>query len=1395
MSVVAKIEPRVIPTYPVGVPEKNPVFFEKRVYQGSNGKVYPVPFIDKVFDVPQDVTYQSARLENEFVRLVMLPEIGGRIFIGQDKTNADYDFFYRQDVIKPALVGLAGPWISGGVEFNWPQHHRPGTFMPADVFIEKEDDGARTVWMSEHDPLNRLKGMHGIRLRPGSSLIELRARLYNRTPFTQTFLWWANVAAMVHNQYQSFFPPDVTYVADHAVRAMSSFPIAENPYYGVDYQNLPGTNDLSWYKNIPVPTSYMVCQTRFDFFGGYDFKAGGGFVHVANRHIAPGKKQWTWGDHEFGHAWDRELTDTNGPYIELMAGVYTDNQPDFSYLAPYETKTFSQYWWPIQGIGPVQQANERIALRMVVRDDRMIELGVCVSEKIHGALISIRQGNRLLLESKISLKPGESWKHTELRFSGENPCELAATIRDADGEILLVYRPVDTSPAIREREVATEPPAPADITSADELYFTGEHLELYRHPTRSPEIYWKEALARDPGDARCNIGTGRRALKQGRWSDAEENFRKAIARLTRRHPNPETGEAHFFLGLALVFQGRHETAYPVFYKATWNHAWRSSAYYQLACLDCRRRDFETAMGHLEESLATNSDHTKAMVLQALIAHRLSDDGNAEEIIADVLELDPLDHWAAVAADCIRHGKINIPKNSRNDAQTILDIAFDFIEAGFNTEAIALLDAHHKSPIAPVAVPNPLERTAMTHYLRAWLTRAPADLAEARRQSPDYFFPSRPHEQLVLEWAVAGASGSCSSISGASGSVPNGKPDLKTPDTRRQEPEAPATFIPTFLHPDKPIDRYKINLPHWRQEGATYAITFRLADSLPKSVIDEYMTEKQRLYSMLEKAIADGDETMARNCDERLRELYSSRVESALDAGHGACLMNDPEIARIVADAIRHFDGDRYELAAWCLMPNHVHLIIKPRAGHQLGDIIRGIKTFSANQANKLLSRTGAFWMEEYYDHIIRDMDDFHNQLAYLKRNPAKLRNWPWLGWRKVAGASGSCSSVSGASGSVPNGKPDLKTPHTRRQEPEAPATDPVAAYALGNYYYDLKRHEDAIALWQRAADDGAGFATLHRNLGIALWNVRHDGGAARACYLKALDLEGTDPRLVSEYDQLRAKLNDPLADRLAFLERHRELVLQRDDCTVALASLYNLTGKPDQALALVTSRRFHPWEGGEGAVLRQFTTAHLLLGRKALEGGDTSAALDHFTGAMQTPGSLGEAYHLLQAKADVNYWIGRALKQLGRLAEARNHFKQSAEESGDFSEMAVTAHSPLTYYRGLSLRELGREDQAKAVFEDLRAYATAKLGETAAIDYFATSLPNLLVFEEDLQARRDAENHLLIALACHGLGDPEAAQSHLAQTLAFTNSDQRAADLAADLLNHASLTRMTMDGK
>ncbi|HUC85619.1 MAG TPA: DUF5107 domain-containing protein, partial [Candidatus Acidoferrales bacterium] len=375
-----------LPTYLPAAPDKNPMFLEKRVYQGSNGKVYPLPFTDRIADKPVDRKWKAIWIENEYLRVLILPELGGRIHAIQDKTNG-YDLIYHQPVIKSALVGLAGPWVSGGIEFNWPQHHRPATFLPVDVEIEKHTDGSATVWCSDHDPMCRMKGMLGVCLHPAQACVELKVRVYNRTPHTQTFLWWANIATRVHESYQSFFPPDVYFVADHARRSLSEYPLAKGHYYGVCYgergrKGVPAgevpshfvppscggktpvdyaANDLLFYANIPVPTSYMCMGSRGDFFGGYDHAAQAGMVHLANHHISPGKKQWTWGNHEFGYAWDRNLTEPDakgeyGPYIEIMAGVYTDNQPDFSFLQPGETKAWSQFLYPIQKIGPAQQA-------------------------------------------------------------------------------------------------------------------------------------------------------------------------------------------------------------------------------------------------------------------------------------------------------------------------------------------------------------------------------------------------------------------------------------------------------------------------------------------------------------------------------------------------------------------------------------------------------------------------------------------------------------------------------------------------------------------------------------------------------------------------------------------------------------------------------------------------------------------------------------------------------------------------------------------------------------------------------------------------------------------------------------------------------------------------------
>jgi len=736
----------VIPTYPVQDADPNPMFLEKRVYQGSSGRVYPNPFTDKVALEKKDQTYRAIMLENEYIQLMILPEIGGRIHAGLDKTNG-YDFFYRQHVIKPALVGLLGPWISGGVEFNWPQHHRPSTYMPVHASIEEHADGSRTVWLSEHDPMLRMKGMVGICLAPGKAIIETKVRLYNRTPLPQTFLWWANVAVRVHDQYQAFFPPDVTFVADHAKRAISSFPIARNTYYGVDYR--PGT-DISWYKNIPVPTSYMVTESKYDFFGGYDYACQAGVVHTSNHRVAPGKKLWTWGNAEFGYAWDRNLTDNDGPYVELMAGAYTDNQPDFSWLQPFETKTFSQYWYPIQHIGPAKNANTQAAVNLEF-GAATARVAVAVTSPSNVRIVLECNGS-VMMDEEATVAPGRPFIKM-IATDQAPPEQYTLIVRASGGEDLIAYQPEPRVQAAIPAP-ATEPPKPAQIATVEELYLTGFHLEQYRHATRLPDTYWIEGLKRDPENAQLNNAVGLLHLRKGEFVEAEDRFARAVRRLTYRNPNPYDGEPCYNLGLVRLYQGKMSDAYDAFYKSSWNYAWRSASNYALASISTSRGDLAVAMAEVEQSLLTNSENLKASALKASLFRRMGRNAEARALIEDSLARDRLDFRAMAERFLLSRREDDLRAwiaALNGDVQTLLDVTFDLAWEGLQDDAFLLLKGCSEAPTW---------NHPMVPYTLSWLaanlheeTLAGEYLVKAEAASPLYCFPARLEEMIVLSNAI------------------------------------------------------------------------------------------------------------------------------------------------------------------------------------------------------------------------------------------------------------------------------------------------------------------------------------------------------------------------------------------------------------------------------------------------------------------------------------------------------------------------------------------------------------------------------------------------------------------------------------------------------------------
>ena len=438
-----RITKTVIPTYPQPQPEELPMFAENRVHQRTSGRPYPnkvVLSVDR--SCKENKEYTLITLENDYVKIEILPEIGGRIYSALDKTTG-YDYFYKQHVIKPALIGVLGSWISGGVEFNWPFHHRASGFMPCDYKVEELPNGAAVCFLGEHDPIDRMKS------------------LYNRTAGKRSFLWWENAAVPVNEQYQIFFPQDVSYVNFHYLKSRTTYPVAGNGVYnGIPMQQ---ERDISWHKNTREATSYFAVASDYDFFGGYDHGKQCGVVHIGNHHLSPGKKMFTWAYGQLAKSWENALTDTDGQYAELMAGSYSDNQPDFAWLDPYETKEFSQYWYPIFKIGAPTFANLNAAFRL---DRAAGTFTLQTTRSFQNAEIKIFNEDGVYFTKTCSLTPNTV-------FSAKLPKlpKLVTVQITANGAVLAAYTEQNFN-RLNMPPVIQDMPAAAGMTDPELLYET-----------------------------------------------------------------------------------------------------------------------------------------------------------------------------------------------------------------------------------------------------------------------------------------------------------------------------------------------------------------------------------------------------------------------------------------------------------------------------------------------------------------------------------------------------------------------------------------------------------------------------------------------------------------------------------------------------------------------------------------------------------------------------------------------------------------------------------------------------------------------------------------------------------------------------------------------------------
>lgn len=628
-----------LPTYTTAPPEKNPIFFRNEAYQGASRMYYPLKMNDQYYNERIIKDWKHLVLENEYIEIAITPEIGGKLYYAKDKTN-NYNFVYKNSVVKPSNIGMTGAWVSGGIEWCVLHHHRASTFLPVDYTTTDNKDGSKTVWVAENEPRHDMRWTIGVTVFPGKSYVRAEGRIYNASPFTHSMLNWANVAAHTNENYQTIFPPSAQVAVFHSKTVFSHWPISTELYRGSDFTQ--GV-DISRWKNTKEANSFFVHELKEDFMGGYDHGKNTGTVHIGDHNIVKGAKLWQWGSGPRGQGTESRLTENDGPYVEIMVGAYSDNQPDYSWIEPYEVKKWEQYWYPVRGIDGFKNANLNGAVNLETKPDNSVFLGYYSTAKVKNAKIVLQNNGVVLYTKNLEISPDSPFAETIKLKENFDFNNLYTQLIDLDNNaILLDYKPVKQEPVGKLPEAWQGYPSPDKIATVEELFLTGKRVEQFYAPLYNAMDWYKEALIRDAGDIRTNTAVGNHYLKNGDYKTARIYLAKAIKRLTKDYTKPADCEALYLQGLVLKSLGLYEEAIDTLYRASWDNAQHSAAFFQLAQISMIKNDYVKALHQIDESLATNSRNNRAIALKTSILRKLGKYDQAISVIGQKQDIDPLD---------------------------------------------------------------------------------------------------------------------------------------------------------------------------------------------------------------------------------------------------------------------------------------------------------------------------------------------------------------------------------------------------------------------------------------------------------------------------------------------------------------------------------------------------------------------------------------------------------------------------------------------------------------------------------------------------------------------------------------------------------------------------------
>jgi tetratricopeptide (TPR) repeat protein len=732
-----------LPTYEEGLPDENPPFDQFVTNDRFN---YPYTIRENLTNHVAPRRWRTLNLENEYLKCVILPDLGGHLYRCIDKRDGA-DLFYANPSLKFARIAYRGVWAAYGIEFNFPVSHNWMTASPVDFSTSTAPDGSASVWVRNIDRVYGMEWCVQLTLHPGQALLEQKTTLYNPAAERHRFYWWTNAGVQVWDDSHLYYPQQ--YSVFHGYTDLDTWPVDRN---GVDL-SIVGNHKYG-------AVSRFSFASNEPYMGIYHPKTNAGLVHYSSRDDLPAKKVFSWGSDADGLAWRDALSDNHSAYVEIQAGLFR-NQETYGFLDPEQAIHFTELWLPVMQIGGITRANPNAVLNLMRSpsskpDTVALEAAFNVTRDFPDAKLQLLDGSKVLASETLSLSPSSPLRK---QFS-DLPSDSTYTITliDAKGKTILSHTEgkYDFLP---KSEVPKELP-PAYVYPPAEKRSEGDFLEMGADQERNGKVLealstYREGLKHFPESVVLQRATGRLDVALKQYSDAVAQLAPVLTRISNDK------EASYYLGMAYIATGEPDKARRAFEVSEQYGTFRPPALFELAALDARKGEWHKAHQKLTMAYLEFPDATRLRDVDVTLLRHLDKSDAAKQQLDKLRLADPANNFLQYEATLLGHDDSALWPHLAADPERILNIAVLYMHFGFYADAVELLSRSY--PSGPTVesepgMPRP-EQYPLIAYYRGYCREklhqdGSADFRAASKMPMMYVFPSRPESFAVLERAIS-----------------------------------------------------------------------------------------------------------------------------------------------------------------------------------------------------------------------------------------------------------------------------------------------------------------------------------------------------------------------------------------------------------------------------------------------------------------------------------------------------------------------------------------------------------------------------------------------------------------------------------------------------------------